>query len=474
MKYHGGVVIPEGPAKGEKAENGLIEEAGKTVREFVCTFISQIEYGIDDRLELDLDIIPWIVRWAAICYSRYAVGRDGRTAYERLRGRSCKAIVVPMGEKVWYKQLGDGGDRRHKAETEWFQGVWLGPATNSSETLIGTTKGVVKASTIKRFGASERWDVNAIIDMKCTPQRPDPGKLGLHIPVRIRVEPEVPFDMPALRPARNEEAPRRAYVMKRHYEEHGYTEGCEGCSRLAAKMKPSPHSNACRERMYRDLKETEEGRKWIEDSEARLGEYFESKIREDNGDREHEVEEKAKEQAEEKAKEQAEAGGAAPGADPIVPLDSGMPSRSKKAKNVASHASRTQKRDRDTEADDGDKAARQVGMSDVSNPGAASSNTPIAPSIPTGPNNSRSTKREADSTPDDDEAPEKVQRIMSVCVGQGAADKLGKLSAIEYKEDLEKMAKEYAERNDAGECFVHIRSRNSSNRDLRALSGLSR
>ena len=67
MKYHDGIIIPEGPAKGEKAENGLIEEAGKTIREFVCTFISQIEYGIDNRLELDLDIIPWIVRWAAIC-----------------------------------------------------------------------------------------------------------------------------------------------------------------------------------------------------------------------------------------------------------------------------------------------------------------------------------------------------------------------------------------------------------------------
>ena len=120
---------------------------------------------------------------------------------------------------------------------------------------------MVKASTIKRFGISERWDVNAIVDMKGTPQRPDPSKFWLHIPVRIRVEPEVPFEMPAMRPARNEEAPRRAYVMKRHYDEHGYTEGCEGCGRLAAKMKPRPHSNACRERMYRELMGTEEGRK---------------------------------------------------------------------------------------------------------------------------------------------------------------------------------------------------------------------
>ena len=58
----------------------------------------------------------------------------------------------------------------------------------------------------------------------------------------------------------------------------------------------------------------------IEESEARLGDYFESKIREDNGDRDHEIEEKAKEQA--------EAGGAAVAAAPVVPLDSGTSSSS--------------------------------------------------------------------------------------------------------------------------------------------------
>ena len=43
MQYHGGVCIPEQPAKGEKAENGLVEEAGKTIREYIGTFLSQIE-----------------------------------------------------------------------------------------------------------------------------------------------------------------------------------------------------------------------------------------------------------------------------------------------------------------------------------------------------------------------------------------------------------------------------------------------
>ena len=32
MKYNDGVVIPQSPAKGEKAEHGPIEDAGKTIR----------------------------------------------------------------------------------------------------------------------------------------------------------------------------------------------------------------------------------------------------------------------------------------------------------------------------------------------------------------------------------------------------------------------------------------------------------
>ena len=62
-------------------------------------------------------IFLWIGRWAVICSSRYAVGRDGRTAYERLRGRTCKAVVVPMGEKVWYNTLRAGVERQNEAET---------------------------------------------------------------------------------------------------------------------------------------------------------------------------------------------------------------------------------------------------------------------------------------------------------------------------------------------------------------------
>ena len=43
IKYYGGKAIQERPAKGQKAENGLIEAAGKDTRELFCSFISQVE-----------------------------------------------------------------------------------------------------------------------------------------------------------------------------------------------------------------------------------------------------------------------------------------------------------------------------------------------------------------------------------------------------------------------------------------------
>ena len=42
-KYHGGKVIPENPAKGESQSNGAVEEAGKTVREFVRVIKEHLE-----------------------------------------------------------------------------------------------------------------------------------------------------------------------------------------------------------------------------------------------------------------------------------------------------------------------------------------------------------------------------------------------------------------------------------------------
>ena len=62
-------------------------------------------------------------------------------------------------------------------------------------------------------------------------------------------------------------------------------------------------------------------------------------------------------------------------------------------------------------------------------------------------------KRALNETWNEDEAPDKAQEILSICVGQGASDKKGEVCAEVYDDDLKMMAEEYESRNAAGECF---------------------
>ena len=136
-EYHGGRVSPEVPAKGESQSNGRIEEAGKTVREFTRVLKEQIEEKAKMALECNEAIVMWMIRWAAMLVSRFLVGKDGRTAYERLRGRTCKAVVVPVGEKVWYKRIRKGLEGEIRPKRSGLRGFgWvqrLGAPRRSSE-----------------------------------------------------------------------------------------------------------------------------------------------------------------------------------------------------------------------------------------------------------------------------------------------------------------------------------------------------
>ena len=47
----------------------------------------------------------WMTRWAGEVITRYTVGRDGKTAWERRRGTICTKEAVPFGEQVLYLPL---------------------------------------------------------------------------------------------------------------------------------------------------------------------------------------------------------------------------------------------------------------------------------------------------------------------------------------------------------------------------------
>ena len=49
-------------------------------------------------------IIPWLIEWAAHVLNRFEVRKDGRTAYERCKGKKAKHLGIEFGEAVLWRR----------------------------------------------------------------------------------------------------------------------------------------------------------------------------------------------------------------------------------------------------------------------------------------------------------------------------------------------------------------------------------
>ena len=125
-RYHGGVVTPEVPPTGGSQAHRSAEDNGRRMRSLIKAYLDQLEERAKAKLQSTDAILLWLIRWVAMAYSRYKVGADGKTPYERQNGRKCVLEVVPFGELVRYKQLGETAQQRKSLKTSWLECVWLG------------------------------------------------------------------------------------------------------------------------------------------------------------------------------------------------------------------------------------------------------------------------------------------------------------------------------------------------------------
>ena len=100
--------------------------------------------------------VPWLIRHAAETIDRFAVGSDGKTNYQRRKGKKFGGSVMEFGESIMFLRAKSVG--KEKFDSRWEDGIWLGIREESGENIIGTRDGVLKARSIKRRGThAERW-----------------------------------------------------------------------------------------------------------------------------------------------------------------------------------------------------------------------------------------------------------------------------------------------------------------------------
>ena len=271
-------LVPEHSPKGDSQANGSVERANRSVKGQVRVMILALEAHLGKKIDLRHAIVAWMVTHAGYILTHYEVGKDGRTAYERLKGKTNGVDLCEFGEKVHYMPLKRSGGGLASAEARYKVGIWLGVDEKSSERIIGTLDGtVVGARSVKRLPEEDKWDAEAIEQLKGVPwsvsgadgmpevafREPDPESAHAPLPVP---RPEMPV-------------PRRMMIRRSDLDEYGFTVGCPGCDaqlasrRSGDRLATRAHTEECRARLLEAIRQTPEGRRRIDEAVERIFEH---------------------------------------------------------------------------------------------------------------------------------------------------------------------------------------------------------
>ena len=85
---------------GNSKSNGISETAIQSVQGMIRTIRSAIEENWEVTIDVAHSVWPWIAEQAGFFLTRFEVGRDGKTAHERLKGESAKVQGMSFAEGV--------------------------------------------------------------------------------------------------------------------------------------------------------------------------------------------------------------------------------------------------------------------------------------------------------------------------------------------------------------------------------------
>lgn len=141
---------------GSSKSNGIIERGVQTVQGMMRTLRSALEERLGVEWNVEHAVWAWLVEYAGWLVNRAEVGKDGRTPYERIKGKKAKLWGIEFGEAVLWKRRPVGGPLG-KLSLMWSDGVFLGVKGSTGELIVGDQRGVWKTRTVRRKPESERW-----------------------------------------------------------------------------------------------------------------------------------------------------------------------------------------------------------------------------------------------------------------------------------------------------------------------------
>ena len=260
------VHLTEVPVEDHQA-NGFIEVGVRELKRQVRAILSDLQ----DRLGFEIDpthpSLVWLARHAAFLLTRFRVGTDGKTAYERTYGRSWRTPLVRFGEHILYRPRANQDGRRNDIAPRVSLGMYVGTGTRNSDVFVMTERGIMKGNSLSRRPPEEQFKYERFGELRGLPWRLQERLRG---PGEIRIPlPDVLGERPA-RPAQEDVVPRNLYVKRSDIEKFGTTPHCPGCEAALLELPNRAHNHECRFRIQTKLLETEEGQERVRKARERI------------------------------------------------------------------------------------------------------------------------------------------------------------------------------------------------------------
>ena len=102
--------------------------------------------------------LSWVARHSAFLLTRFRIGEDGKSAYQRALGREWRRPTVVFGEQILFKPVGAEGQKRASPlEAGVALGRYIGTASRNADLLVMTPTGVEKGHSLHRRAEIDRW-----------------------------------------------------------------------------------------------------------------------------------------------------------------------------------------------------------------------------------------------------------------------------------------------------------------------------
>jgi hypothetical protein len=255
MNRTGARTIKELVPKGSKGSNGVVERAVQSVEQVLRTMKSALDERMGVKIDIKHPINTWLCEFAGYMMNRMEVASDGKTPYERIKGKKAEVLGLEFGEKVLWKY--HVGKKMEKLNARWGHGIFVGVRAKSNELMVidEETQELKYTRTARRVPESQRWDSNNLAWVGVVPwnrSRDDKEADGELPDFNVKKGPGRQLTDEEKKDIATSTTPRithRAHLRRDDFEKHGFTDRCPGCSALLRGLHVQPHSAGCRARM---------------------------------------------------------------------------------------------------------------------------------------------------------------------------------------------------------------------------------